>query len=275
MRTTAVAGSFYPSDATAIRRMLADFFKQASNQGAKDAQKLDCIAAVSPHAGYVYSGKTAAMTFVSYKQLSTCNTVVFVGPNHTGIGTPASVSLQDWLTPLGLVKCDMALAGRILQNSKFCMEDESAHMYEHSIEVQLPFLQYVNPKAKIVCICMGDPGLQVAKDLGLALSKSISDANRVALVASSDFTHYEKAEAAKARDMQAIKFIERLDSQGFDLACSKNSWSICGHGPITAMLEYAKLKGASAARLLDYTNSGDASGDYGSVVAYASIFVPR
>ncbi len=271
MREPAVAGSFYPSKREDLLGMLESYFGMA----AKMAKPVECIAGISPHAGYVYSGSTAAGTFNSMSNLKKAKTVVFIGPNHTGIGTPVSVSLEDWQTPLGICKCDHALAEKTISNSMVCRYDESAHAAEHSIEVQLPFLQFLNPDAKIVCICMGDTRLAVAQDLAASLSKSISGAKDTLVIASSDFTHYERAEVAKARDEAAIKLIEKLDMEGFSGACDTNGWTICGHGPIAALLGYARAKGLKKAKLLKYTNSGVATGDYSSVVAYSSIIFPN
>ncbi len=270
MRLPAVAGSFYPSRKAEILELFESFFGRA----AKMSKPVECIAAVSPHAGYVYSGSTAAVTFNSISNLKKAKTVVFIGPNHTGIGTPVSVSMDDWQTPLGVALCDRELADLIISNSRVCRQDESAHASEHSIEVQLPFLQFLNPSAKIVCICMGDTRLAVARDLADSLSKSISSTKDTLVIASSDFTHFESAQTAKARDDTAIKLIEKLDMEGFSNACETNDWSVCGHGPITAAIGYAKSKGAKKAKLLDYTNSGEATGDYSSVVAYSSIIFP-
>ncbi|MFA5105944.1 MAG: AmmeMemoRadiSam system protein B [Candidatus Micrarchaeia archaeon] len=271
MREPAVAGSFYPHRKSEILKMLEQYFGMA----AKSAKPEECVAGISPHAGYEYSGAAAAVTYNSIRNIKSAKTVVFIGPNHTGIGTPVSVSLDDWATPLGVCGCDRQLAEKIISNSSVCRDDESAHAAEHSIEVQLPFLQFLNPRARIVCICMGDTRLETALDLSSSLSKSISSTRDTVLVASSDFTHYEKAEAAKERDMEAMKLIEKLDMRGFSDSCRLNGWSICGHGPITAAIGYAKAKGCKKAKLLKYTNSGEGTGDYSSVVAYSSVIFPK
>lgn len=269
MRYPAVAGSFYSSSASQLRDEVGRYLSEA--QGKVKSQEATAI--VCPHAGFVYSGKCTAYSYAACSNWNSKEiTAIIMGPNHTGMGTPISVSYEDWKTPLGEMKCDAELAEAIVKAGKIAKRDEMAHLNEHSCEVQLPFVQIVCPTAKIVCICMGWQDIGAAKDLGAAVFEALKKARRGAIViASSDFTHYESAESAKKKDMPAIERLVALDDEGFEEMVEEKDLSICGHGPIAAALHYAKLAGAKKCELLKYANSGEASGDFGSVVAYASL----
>lgn len=272
MRQPAVAGSFYPGTPLGLKQAVLEFLLEAK----KRVKSREAYAGVCPHAGYVYSGFTAAHTFASISNLTKPNlTVVFFGPNHTGVGTPISISQDDWLTPLGVAQCDKELSKEIQKNSKHIQFDESAHKGEHSIEVQLPFLQITNPSARFVAICMGDQSTDSAKDVADAVFKSLKSSaakgKEIVVIASSDFTHYESADSAQKKDTPAISKITKLEADSFNDYVESNNLTICGHAPIAAAAMYAKKCGAKQAELIRYTNSGEASGDYDQVVAYASI----
>ena len=274
MRYPAVAGQFYPGTKTDLKLEVSHFFERAK------VKKRNVLAAVCPHAGYIYSGFTAAHSFASMANVAKPNlTVVFIGPNHTGAGALAAVSRDDWLTPLGAAKCDTALAAAIKKESRLADFDEMAHMHEHSIEVQIPFLQHLNPDAKIVCIAMMEQGLEASLDIGKAIHAAVKSeaakGREIIVVASSDFTHYESAESARKKDTEALELIKQLKYSEFQTLVEAKQLSICGHGPIAVALCYSKLKGAKSAEVLKYTNSGEASGDYLQVVGYASIVVNK
>ncbi|MEM4633892.1 MAG: MEMO1 family protein [Candidatus Anstonellaceae archaeon] len=273
MRYPAVAGSFYTSSASNLRAEIEGYLSKVSPK----VQKRKILAIVSPHAGYMYSGRCAAYSFAACSNWSSRNlTAVIIGPNHTGMGSPISVSFDDWKTPLGEVKCDLELAGEIVKAGKIASRDEVAHFREHSCEVQLPFLQICAPSAKAVCICMGWQDSASAQDLGKAIFESVKKTRREAVViASSDFTHYESAESARKKDMMAISMILDMDWVGFEEFVETKNLSICGHGPIAAALHYSKLFNAKRCELLHYTNSGEASGDFENVVAYAAIAIGK
>lgn len=273
MRYPAVSGAFYASDAKGLRREVAQCLSDAALQ----VEKKERLAIVCPHAGYVYSGKTAAFSFAACSNWGKKGiTAVIIGPNHTGMGTPISVSFEDWETPLGMVECDSELADGIVKRSKIAKKDEIAHINEHSVEVQLPFLQVVCPSARFVAVCMGVQDKAAAEDLGRAIFEAANALGRDAVVvASSDFTHYESAEDAKKKDGAAIDFLRRMDWESFEKKMDSEDLSICGHGPIAAAMHYAKLSGAKSCELLKYTNSGEASGDFEQVVAYAALAISR
>lgn len=264
MRKAIFNGSFYPYSQNEINNVLKSLF-----EGVEVNTKRKAVAVVAPHAGYIYSGKTAAYSYSSLKNFE--GTVVLVGPNHTGYGSIVAVSTEDWETPLGVVKTDVELAEKIISNSKFAKENEAAHAQEHSIEVQLPFLQHVSKSFKIVAIAMLDQSIGKAIDLANAIIKSENETGRkVAVVASSDFNHYESATTAKKKDDEVIKEILKLDIEGFYKKIDETEDSICGYGPIACAMAFSKEKNAKPL-LLKYSNSGEATGDFESVVAYASI----
>lgn len=273
MRYPAVAGAFYTSSASQLRAEVKSYLGAA----AKAVGARERLAIICPHAGYVYSGKCAAYSYASCSNWGAREiTAIIIGPNHTGAGTPISVSFDDWKTPLGEIKCDAELADAIVKSGKIARRDESAHFSEHSTEVQIPFLQLVAPQARMVGICMGWQDYDSAADLGAAIFSAVKNTGRKTIViASSDFTHYESAESAEKKDMPAIERLLALDEKGFEEMADARSLSICGHGPIAAAMHYSKLAGAKKCELLKYTNSGEATGDENSVVSYASLAISK
>jgi len=267
-RKPSVAGSFYPATKREAEAMLAGFEKKLAG-GMPAFSKLHGV--VAPHAGWAYSGFTAAH---SYATLKACvreenPRFVILHPNHTGLGMPLAASLEDWETPLGTAKCDKKLAEAIASNSSFISFDEKAHEFEHSAEVQVPFLQHFFKRFSFAAICFGDQNIEASRDVANALWKA-SEKNRFTVIASSDFTHYEPAAQAKEKDARAIGFLKKLDADGFAKEVLAKRLSICGHGAIAAACMYAKMAGAKKGELLHFSNSGEATGDQ-SVVDYASL----
>ena len=273
MRYPAVAGAFYTSAPSSLRNEVKGYLEDA----AREVEPSERLAIVCPHAGYVYSGACAAYSYAACSNWGKKDlTAEIIGPNHTGVGTPVSVSYEDWKTPLGEMKCDSELAEAIVKNGKVARHDELAHAGEHSSEVQLPFVQMRAAEARMVGICMGWQDAASAQDLGRAIFTAVKKTKRNAIViASSDFTHYEAAEVAKKKDEAAIAKLLALDEVGFEELVEGRGLTICGHGPIAAAMHYAKLSGAKKCELLKYTNSGVETGDYGSVVAYASLVISK
>ncbi|MGC8538029.1 MAG: AmmeMemoRadiSam system protein B [Candidatus Micrarchaeia archaeon] len=270
LRRSVVAGEFYSSSASELSAFISKAIAEAKvPEGVEKA-----CAYVSPHAGYEYSGRTAAY---AYKALSMnahikdIDSIVLVGPNHTGIGTQISVSETDWETPLGTVRNDLELSKAIVDASGIAEFDESAHAGEHSLEVQLPFLQYLNIGKKAAFICMGYQDLDTSKDLALAIADAVKTLGRHAIViASSDFNHYESRSIGEKKDKVLFKYIESLDYAEFNKSVDKVGSSACGYGPITVAMEYASMNGCKKGILLYYSNSGLVTGDFNSVVDYAS-----
>lgn len=263
MRKPAVSGQFYPRDKKDLEREINRCFA-----GITSVER-DVLGAVVPHAGYMYSGNTAAHV---YSALPKANTYVLLGPNHTGYGSPVSVSGETWSTPLGEVKSDSefirALPGKIIDI------DESAHKYEHSIEVQLPFLQHMFREFNIVPVCMGMQDEETALDVGMELAEAARKVNKkVVIIASSDFTHYKPDKIARENDAYYIRSILDMDIAGFYRRLNERNASVCGFGAIAAMLAATTALGANRATLLKYSTSGDTTGDLSAVVGYAGIIV--
>ncbi len=272
MRYEAFAGSFYPSD----RNELELFIEKALKEAEIKENLENAVSFVAPHAGYIYSGKVAAYTYKAIGLMlksRKIDTFIVIGPNHTGYGAPIAVSFQDWHMPFGVVKTDKELAEEIAKGSDYISLDEMAHAEEHSIEVQLPFLQKVAKDPKCVFICMGDQSIEASEELANAIENASKRANKeIAIIASSDFNHYESAEVAKKKDMPAIEALLKLDYVGFNKRIKELGDTACGYGPISVATIFAKMKGAKKGYLLKYANSGDVNKDYSSVVAYASLF---
>ncbi len=280
IRKPAVAGFFYPSDKKSLIKSIEECFKHTL--GPRDLPSVNkrgsrrIIGLVCPHAGYMYSGPVAAHAYYMLAKDGIPKSFIILGPNHQGIGSViATVSSGLWETPLGHIKINEELAKRIVKLSGILDIDEEAHIYEHSIEVQLPFLQYLyGDKFTIVPITMLMQDLESSTILGRAIAKAIKDEN-VVIIASTDFTHYEPHESAKRKDTEAIKCILRLDPEDLYRVVSSMNITMCGVGPVMTMLVAAKELGASVAYLLKYATSGDITGDLSQVVGYGAIAIMR
>lgn len=230
------------------------------------------IGLVSPHAGYMYSGPIAAHAYYSLATDGKPDVLVVLGPNHTGRGS--GLALMDngvWRTPLGDVEIDAELARQIRRESKIIDVDDSAHLYEHSIEVQLPFLQFLyGSDFKFVPICFLMQDLESSREVGRAVGKALSDRNAV-VIASTDMTHYEPQTMAERNDKMVIDSALKLDEAKYYSIVESYNISTCGYGPTVALITAAKMLGAKNAKLLCYKTSGDITGDYSAVVGYASI----
>ena len=273
-RDMAVAGQFYPFSPEDTKQLLDSCF--ARGCGAPGKNKDDSLVSlVCPHAGHIYSGWVAAYSFKELVEHSKAKTFVIVSPNHTGLGEMLSVYPGgEWETPLGNVPVNEKLAKAIAKENDFAKLDTQAHKFEHSIEVQLPFLQYVLEGSKFDIV----PITTMLQDLetAVSLAKTIYGHRKdILLIASSDFTHHEPYAKAMAKDLDAIKSINALDSQGFISKIKENKLSICGYGPILTAMEYAKLCGAKKGELLKYATSGEVSSDRRRVVGYGAISFRR
>ena len=272
VRKPAAAGRFYPSGRSRLSRMIEGFMESALVDRAVAERSVSYVA---PHAGYAYSGSVAAFAYKAMsmkKNLEDIDTVVVIGPNHTGLGFPLSISATDWETPLGIVRNDRELALGITNQSGYITVDEKAHSLEHSVEVQLPFIQKVMNEPKCCFICMGDQSAEAGRIICESIQNASAALGReVAVIASSDLNHYESAAIAKKKDIRAIGPLKKLDFDGFRRSIEDSGDSACGYGPIAVSAMFARNKGATAGHLLKYSNSGDVTGDYGSVVAYSSI----
>ena len=267
VRRPVVAGQFYPGSEKSLLKEVEDLID-------KGAKKEAALGVVSPHAGYMFSGPVAGQVLSSIAPRST---YLIMGPNHTGMGENFSLSAAEaWKTPLGEVQVNAGLAQKILGISKNIVSDNAAHMGEHSIEVQLPFLQVLNKDFSFVPIVIGHAGIATYRAVGKELARAIKECRLekdITIIASSDMTHYEAHEAAKKKDAKAIEAILALDEEALIRNVERLSITMCGYAPTVIMLVAAKELGAKSARLVKYQTSGETSGDYSSVVGYAGMII--
>jgi hypothetical protein len=267
IRRPAVAGRFYPNDPKVLRQELQTYLSQPSTPA--PVRALGCIA---PHAGYMYSGHVAGAVFARIQVPELC---IVMCPNHTGIGRPlAIVSGGTWETPLGTVPIAKEFAEVLEQRCPPLQEDSSAHRNEHAVEVELPFLQMLQPKLTLVPIALGTSQFEPLEQLGNAIADVVSEHKvPVLIVASSDMNHYESDAITRVKDHRAIEPILRLDARALYDVVMQQQISMCGFGPAVAMLTATKKLGGSSAELVKYATSGDVSGDRDLVVGYAGIII--
>ncbi|HET8945414.1 MAG TPA: AmmeMemoRadiSam system protein B [Candidatus Polarisedimenticolia bacterium] len=268
IRRPAVAGSFYPAGEGALRSEL-----EALTAGGRVPQGPPPRALLVPHAGYVYSGRIAARTYLSGPLPGR---FIVLGPNHTGEGDPIAVQSEGaWRTPLGDAPIDAPLAAAVLAEAGSARVDAAAHRREHAIEVQIPFLQHLAPGSRFVPIVVGTHRLDALLDLGRGLARAIAASpSPVTLVLSSDMTHYEPADEAERRDRPALERILAIDPEGLWAVVRDGNITMCGVAPAVAGLEAARRLGAARATLVVYGHSGQTTGDTTSVVAYAGVAIP-
>jgi AmmeMemoRadiSam system protein B len=270
------AGAFYEGTPAALERQIESCFTNKLGPGklpnvTKTATK-KVVGLICPHAGYMFSGPVAAQAYYELALDGRPDVIVILGPNHSGYGSGlAAMNEGLWRTPLGDVEIDHETANQIVHESHIVDIDDSAHEYEHSIEVQLPFLQYLyGSDFKIVPICFLMQDLSSAKEVGEAVAKALLGKKAV-IIASSDMTHYEPQESAQRKDKKALDAIEAMDEVRFQSVIEAYNVSACGHGPIVALITAAKNLGGREAKLLCYATSGDVIGDRSSVVGYAAV----
>jgi MEMO1 family protein len=263
VRAPAVAGRFYPRSPEELGASVAEMT-------AGDEAPEEMVACVSPHAGYMYSGRVAGRVFA---HLEVPRRVVVLGPNHTGLGPDVSVAPHEaWQTPLGDVPVDRALAALLVEEFPAAQQESTAHWREHSIEVQLPFLQHCQPELRVLPVCLRHLSFATCVALGEALARAVVRAREaVGLVASSDMTHYEPDDRARERDRAAIDAALTMDPRALYDTVHDLEISMCGVIPATVVLVAANALGAAGAHLVAYATSGDASGDRRQVVGYAGI----
>jgi len=274
-RRPAVAGTFYPGSERSLNETLNQLFTFPPDNLSKYSPPSlkEVFGIVSPHAGYQYSGYVAAKGYSLLKShISSPERVIILGPNHQGLGSViASSTKEGWQTPLGTVQVDLDGVKKLSKLSKLVDLDDLAHEYEHSIEVQLPLLQYTYGSAfKLLPICMMAQDKRFAIELGSTIAEFFVSGRDI-MVASSDFTHYEPHNIALKKDKELISYIEKLDVEGFYDCIDENRVSVCGFGPIATLMTLSKKIGASGGKLLVYMTSGEVIGEYDQVVGYASI----
>ncbi|MCS7181301.1 MAG: MEMO1 family protein [bacterium] len=266
IREPVVSGYFYPSGKAHLLRILETFIDIKT-------PKEKVISCICPHAGYIYSGKTAGLT---YSKIEIPGTVIILGPNHTGYGEPYSVAEHDkWLTPLGEVEIDKELVEMLTKKSRYLQKDEIAHLREHSIEVQIPFLQFLRKDFKIVPITlMGYVDNPAWYEIGETIAEVIKESKKDCLIiASSDMTHYEPHKVAEDKDNYVIDAICALDEDEVIRRIEEKDVSMCGYSGVIVSIVASKLLGAKKGQLIYYTTSAETSKDYSQVVGYAGIII--
>ncbi|MFC1668519.1 AmmeMemoRadiSam system protein B [Chlamydiota bacterium] len=270
IRKPAVSGMFYTESKKELISQINSFLEMVPQQTIDG----EILALISPHAGYVYSGQVAAYGFSLLKG-NIFDTVIIIGPNHRLKGFYGT-SVYDkgyFETPLGLVKIDEEIARLLLRNEPALVTDERAHQYEHSLEVQLPFLQVLLDSFKIVPIVMGDYSIKSCQELANGLVKTIKDTpqKKILLLISTDLSHYHSYNTAKSMDALCIQDILNLNEKKLYDHNRSRTTEMCGYGPVLTSIMVAKELKSTSAKLLHYANSGDVTNDTSQVVGYASI----
>jgi len=277
IRLPAVSGQFYKSNAVELEKQIKECFLSKFGPGSLPGKerKKQAIGAIAPHAGYQFSGPGAAWVYKEIAESAMPDTYVLLGLSHMGL--PSCISQMDWKTPLGIAKNDSEF-GKALAGNFGIPANEDAHSKEHSIEVQLPFLQFVCPKARIAPIIVSHD--VDYREISAAIRKTAAELKRkIVVIASSDFTHYgtvygyapfsgDIKKKMYSLDKGAIDAIKTLDSSKFISYVNEKQATICGQMPIAVLLEAIDAK---KAKLLSYYTSGDIVGDYANAVGYASI----
>jgi len=289
IRKAAVAGQFYPGDENTLKKQIIECFLSPRGPGSLPKENLHgkrgIHGVIVPHAGYIYSGAIAAHAYHSLAEDGFAETFIIVGPNHTGMGSGVSIVTDGtWETPLGMVQVNKTMAEQMWKG--IIDRDEDAHMYEHSIEVQLPFLQFIaSKKFDFIPICMAMQDYETSKEIGEIIADTIKKTDKhVVVIASSDFSHVgfnymsmpprdmRVDKYAEKQDEMAIEEIIKMDPQSLINTVQSKNITMCGYGPVAAMLTAAKKLGAKKAELLRYSTSYEVHPG-SSCVGYAAITV--
>lgn len=263
LREPYVAGMFYEKDAPALKKHISQYIKKVDN-------KYKAKGIIVPHAGYIYSGRVAGEVFST---IEIPDIIIILGPNHSGLGKPISVMTAGiWRTPLGDCKINEPLANEIIKKCKYAEKDSFAHIKEHSIEVELPFIQYLKNSFSFVPICLAEPDLNKLSGLANAIADIVKEKN-ILLVASTDLTHYEDAKTAEKKDKLVLDAISELNPELMIKYVDEYEISMCGWMPVFVLLTAAKNSGAKQGKIIKYMNSGDVSGDFEKVVGYGGAVI--
>lgn len=266
MRQPAVADRFYPGSPEALTLAVNELMPIAPGSGKQKA-----LAVVAPHAGYVYSGALAAETLSS---VEIPETVIIVGPNHRGQGAPIALSMVTWDMPLGKVPVDREVCDLIHTHSQHIKVDELAHKYEHSLEVQVPFLQMLQKRLSIVPLVVSHISYPLCEEVANAIAAAIhATARDILIVASSDMSHYEPRKSTEKKDRLALQCMKQMNPYNLYHTIIDNRISMCGVIPVVIAMLAAKIQGGRNCRLVGYTDSGYVSGDTGQVVGYAGVVI--
>ncbi len=283
IRQPCVEGIFYPSNSNVLEETIEDYFNNIEDCNLEDISQTNTISTiVVPHAGYQYSGQCASYAFKSLAKETLPDTVIIIGPNHTGLGSKKiALSQHDyWKTPLGEIEVDNEFNKELIEQNPDCDYDDAAHMREHSLEVEIPFIQYISKiqgkEIKILPITISYQEVNTCINLGKSIYEIIEKLNRnCVIVASTDLTHYETAESAKTKDTKVLNDIEAMDIEQLVSDINTYNISMCGYGPVITGITYSKLSNALSSTILDYRNSGDVQKEYDSVVGYGSAIIKK
>jgi len=267
VRKPAFAGQFYPKNEKALRNKIEECFEHELGPGSipsEEGNKRELKGLVSPHAGYPYSGPVAAHSYDALVKDGIPESVIILGPSHQGMGAGIAVAEEEYETPLGVVDIDDELVNELTNG--LLQVDNMAHSREHSIEVQMPFLQYFSNSFKAVPICFNKQDLKTAKKVGEEL-RSVTEDKDVVIIASTDFSHYVLKENAKKKDKMAIDKILKNEPEGLFDTVQEEHISMCGYGPVVSMMIGS---GGTEGELLKYATSGDVT-PAREVVGYGAI----
>ena len=280
VRKPYVANAFYAGTKTNLTQQIRDCFTHNFGPGqvpdVRENGPRKVLGIVSPHAGYMYSGPVAANGFAKLAEDGIPEVFIILGPNHTGQGSGVSILTDGaWETPIGTSKIQTELAERIQKSNGILDIDEASHAYEHSIEVQLPFIQFLyGDSMKFIPICMMMQDLRTSREIAKSIVDQCQGKDYV-IIASSDFTHYEPQDVANKKDKAAIDAILNLDDEALNNLGESNRVTMCGYGPITTLIAAAKLMTGIKPELLTHKTSGDITGDKSAVVGYSSLVFTR
>jgi len=265
LRKSVIAGSWYPGEPSILKRDIEKYFAAVPDLDLTG----EITGLVAPHAGYLYSGQVAAYAYKLIRGKK-YDAVIVVGPSHRVAFHGVSIYRRGgYETPLGIVPIAEDLADDLKNNSGIIKDMPAAHSQEHSLEIQLPFLQVALGDFSFVPLVMGDQNAETCYDLAEAIYKAASK-KKILIVGSSDLSHFHNYKAAQQLDAVVLKHLQHADAAGLQESMEKGLGEACGGGPMLVVMLAAKRMGAAQARLLKYANSGDVTGDKSSVVGYAS-----
>lgn len=264
-RRAVVAGRFYEAEPRALKRQVQEYTPEG-------LERKRALALMSPHAGLMYSGPVAGLVYASVEPVETW---LLLGPNHTGRGADIALTAEDsWEIPTGTFAVDTKLASALQQVCPLITPDTEAHKFEHSLEVQLPFIAHHSPGSSLVAIAIKRAAKDQLRTLGQAVAQAVREHDRSCMiVASTDMSHYITQQQAHAQDHLAIERVLALDPDGLLEVVQRRKITMCGYLPTVVMLHAARALGAESAELLKYATSGDVSGDFHQVVGYAGVIV--
>ncbi|MBM4271741.1 MAG: AmmeMemoRadiSam system protein B [Deltaproteobacteria bacterium] len=265
IRKSVIAGTWYPGSSRVLRADIEHYFHNVPDV-VIDGK---IIGLVAPHAGYMYSGQVAAYAYKVIRGI-VFDAVIVIGPSHRTHFRGVSVyDRGGYETPLGVVPVDVDLARSIIEQNELISYMPAAHLQEHSIEIQLPFLQVALGGVRFVPLMMGDQSKEVCEVLSESIWRAVSD-RKVLIVGSSDLSHFYSYERAVKLDSVVLGHIEKMDHSALLKDLDNDVCEACGGGPIIVTIMVSKKLGADRAGLLKYANSGDVTGDTKGVVGYAS-----